>query len=286
MSKLNFLQAMLVFLLVLAIGIGSGYLVLYYFVPTSQISELLVRVMILLVIGVTVGLVIRFVLAARLLFMKLLFGILGSLLSVAILDYFFPGAYSLIDKEILFHNPSISEYTQMASLLALTLFTGLVGRKKKKKAPTAQPARKPGITLADRFHIMVAPVTNTFVKWQSSLSSHSGRTTAKKTSSVKKQAQKIKSSPPRVVTSPSTVKVKSRKEPISVRKKPPVRKVHKKDENVKLVGTEDHRCPYCLEEVYKNDPRGIVICPDCGTWHHRDCWEITGSCQIAHKHEL
>ena len=285
MSKLNFLQALLVFLLVLAIGVGSGYLVLYYLVPTSQISELLIRVMILLVVATTVGLTIRFILAARLVFLKLLYGIVGSLLSIAILDYFFPGSYSLIHKEALIHDPTISEYTQMGSLLLLTLVIGLVGKKKPKKTATA-PTRKPRVTLADRYHIMVAPITNTFDKWQTSLSSHSGKADRKKTSSVKTQTQKIKSSPTRVVASPSTVKVKSGKEPISIKKKPPVRKVHKKDENVKLVGTEDHRCPYCLEEVYQNDPRGIVICPDCGTWHHRDCWEITGSCQIAHKHEL
>lgn len=285
MSKLNFLQALLVFFLVLAVGVGSGYLVLYYLVPTSQISELLVRVMILLVVATTVGLTIRFILAARLVFLKLLYGIMGSLLSIAILDYFFPGTYSLINKEALFHNPTISEYTQMGSLLLLTLFIGLAGKKKPKKK-TPPPTRQPRITLADRYHVMVAPITNTFDKWQTNLSSHAGKTNRGKTSSVKTPTQKIKSSPARVVASPSTVKVKSGKEPISIKKKPPVRKVHKKDENVKLVGTEDHRCPYCLEEVHQNDPRGIVICPDCGTWHHRDCWEITGSCQIAHKHEL
>jgi hypothetical protein len=31
--------------------------------------------------------------------------------------------------------------------------------------------------------------------------------------------------------------------------------------------------------VKKNDPRGVVICPDCGTWHHKDCWDVTGSCR-------
>ncbi|HAF62266.1 MAG TPA: hypothetical protein DCK95_08070 [Anaerolineaceae bacterium] len=284
MSKLNFLQAVLLFLLVLAIGVGSGYLIIYYLIPSSQISELLVRIMILLVVGIMVGLVIRFALAARLVFLKILYGILGSLLSIAILDYFFPGTYSLIDKEVLFHNPTVSEYAQMGSLLALTLFTGLGGRKK--KAPTVKPPRKPPITLADRYHVMVAPITNTFDKWQTSLSSIHLNPIKKSSPVVKKRSPQPKSSQARITTAQPIVKVKAKKETVSVKKKPPVRKVHKKDENVKLVGTEDHRCPYCLEEVHKNDPRGIVICPDCGTWHHRDCWEITGSCQIAHKHEL
>jgi hypothetical protein len=41
-------------------------------------------------------------------------------------------------------------------------------------------------------------------------------------------------------------------------------------------------CPYCLEEVLPRDPRGRVVCKICGTPHHRDCWEITGTCQVPH----
>lgn len=41
-------------------------------------------------------------------------------------------------------------------------------------------------------------------------------------------------------------------------------------------------CPYCLEEVKPNDPRGRVVCDICGTPHHGDCWAITGKCQVPH----
>jgi hypothetical protein len=51
---------------------------------------------------------------------------------------------------------------------------------------------------------------------------------------------------------------------------------------VKFVGTEEHRCPYCLETVAYNDPRGVEICPVCHTHHHADCWEVTGVCQVPH----
>ncbi len=47
---------------------------------------------------------------------------------------------------------------------------------------------------------------------------------------------------------------------------------------------ETHVCPYCLEEVTKKDPRGVQICKVCKTWHHRDCWEITGVCQVPHQY--
>lgn len=52
--------------------------------------------------------------------------------------------------------------------------------------------------------------------------------------------------------------------------------------SVRLVGEEEHRCPYCLELVAPHDPRGIVECPICHTRHHADCWAVTGVCQVPH----
>jgi hypothetical protein len=54
---------------------------------------------------------------------------------------------------------------------------------------------------------------------------------------------------------------------------------------VRLIGKEEHRCPYCLEEVVEDDPRGIKICPICNTYHHADCWAVTGTCQVPHYHD-
>ena len=51
---------------------------------------------------------------------------------------------------------------------------------------------------------------------------------------------------------------------------------------VHLAVHEEHRCPYCLEPVNRNDPRGTVECQVCHTLHHKDCWDITGSCQVPH----
>jgi len=51
---------------------------------------------------------------------------------------------------------------------------------------------------------------------------------------------------------------------------------------VHLAVYEEHRCPYCLEPVNRNDPRGVVECQVCHTLHHKDCWDITGSCQVPH----
>jgi len=45
---------------------------------------------------------------------------------------------------------------------------------------------------------------------------------------------------------------------------------------------EEHKCPFCLEEVKRNDPRGVKKCDVCNTLHHADCWAITGFCQVPH----
>ena len=51
---------------------------------------------------------------------------------------------------------------------------------------------------------------------------------------------------------------------------------------VQIALVEEHRCPFCLEPVSRGDPRGVVECPVCHTLHHKDCWEITGVCQVPH----
>ncbi len=51
---------------------------------------------------------------------------------------------------------------------------------------------------------------------------------------------------------------------------------------VRLAIHEEHKCPYCLEPVKRNDPRGVVECQICHTLHHKDCWDITGNCQVPH----
>ena len=45
---------------------------------------------------------------------------------------------------------------------------------------------------------------------------------------------------------------------------------------------EEHRCPFCLDEVKRNDPRGTKECEICHSLHHADCWAITGMCQVPH----
>ncbi|MBN1450917.1 MAG: hypothetical protein JW963_07875 [Anaerolineales bacterium] len=52
--------------------------------------------------------------------------------------------------------------------------------------------------------------------------------------------------------------------------------------HVQLAVVEEHRCPYCLEPVSRDDPGGVKECEVCHSLHHADCWAITGVCQVPH----
>lgn len=44
----------------------------------------------------------------------------------------------------------------------------------------------------------------------------------------------------------------------------------------------NHRCPVCKNTFEKDSE--IVVCPRCGTPHHRDCYDETGHCHFEDKH--
>lgn len=43
------------------------------------------------------------------------------------------------------------------------------------------------------------------------------------------------------------------------------------------------KCPVCNKQFTKDDD--IVVCPECGTPHHRECYEINNSCFFEEKHK-
>lgn len=77
--------------------------------------------------------------------------------------------------------------------------------------------------------------------------------------------------------------------PTATRKKRVTRSIRRSGRGastgITLSADEQHVCPYCLEPVLKRDPRGIKICKVCKTWHHADCWSITGVCQVPHEYQ-
>ena len=45
---------------------------------------------------------------------------------------------------------------------------------------------------------------------------------------------------------------------------------------------ENQICPVCNEKFNENDE--IVVCPDCGTPHHRNCYNSLGECKNKSLH--
>jgi hypothetical protein len=73
--------------------------------------------------------------------------------------------------------------------------------------------------------------------------------------------------------------VKKMKEPTL---RPKKKRLSRRKPKIQFALVEEHRCPYCLDTVSRNDPRGVKECDVCHTLHHADCWSITGVCQVPH----
>ena len=109
--------------------------------------------------------------------------------------------------------------------------------------------------------------------------------TARKQSRTRRKPQKhpkrVAELPPAEPAISQTVQPASQE--ISTRPIQPKRKRNSHSRlKLHLSGTEEHRCPYCLELIEPDDLRGIVECEICHTQHHADCWAITGACQVPH----
>lgn len=44
----------------------------------------------------------------------------------------------------------------------------------------------------------------------------------------------------------------------------------------------EYKCPVCDKQFKKGDD--VVVCPECGTPHHRECYEKEGHCHFADRH--
>lgn len=90
---------------------------------------------------------------------------------------------------------------------------------------------------------------------------------------------RLTSSPQPRSRSTAKPRVKKFKEPVMRTKK---KGLFQRKPTIQFAMVEEHRCPYCLDPVTRNDPRGVKECDVCHTLHHADCWAITGVCQVPH----
>ena len=139
---------------------------------------------------------------------------------------------------------------------------------KTKAATKSTSKKKAGIRYQD---IAVAQINALKDKWIQAAKSI--RTIQEhKTNPVKDQVIKVRV--------PANSRVQQEKLAVRTR---PHRYTKSRRAKINLMGAEEHRCPYCLEDVHPRDPAGVVICPVCQTYHHKACWDITGTCQVPHS---
>jgi hypothetical protein len=68
---------------------------------------------------------------------------------------------------------------------------------------------------------------------------------------------------------------------IDARRQPRKARLHGTQAQVQIeTVAEEHRCPFCLEVVRPGTPS--VECDICHAVHHKDCWDVTGTCQVPH----
>ena len=267
--------------------LGSLVLLLTFLVR-QYIDILILKYTLVLAVGLLAGFSARRFLTAQTQILKLLTAWISASLSLAIL-YILSGGFLGINLFFgLNKTPDWQGLIQLAlaAVGALLVITAFRTSPTVEYTPTPAPVSRPKkSTLKPKPALIQWPLKLNF-------------STVKKTNqkSTRSAADKKAAPPLAIQKTPkkgsSLQKVTGAAAPIPKIKKPTRAKkktVKKKRVNkkaakeIKFRGDIEHRCPYCLEIVQPHDPRGVKICPICKTHHHKDCWGITGACQIPHS---
>ncbi len=290
-------NGILKWLALLAICLAAGLLTIIYLSSTQpQLDAFWLRIAILLAVAFIGSLAFRLFFHKLPGFLLFLITLFTEMLALLVIDYFYAGTYrfSFLTSSFAFVLPSPSDAAQVLLLLLVMLPTLFFLRRRKKPAKIqAEPLPVPAAVHAARAQVSLSqkaqPILNSInpANWQ--VTQDVGKQVKKIAKNTKKA---VHSKPVHVSSSRSVAKsakaaaiVKTAAKKTASAKPAAVRKPKSSQANdVKLMGEEEHVCPYCLEKVNKNDKK--VICPECGTWHHQDCWDLTGACGVAHRNEL
>ncbi len=318
---MKFFNGLIKWVVVILAGLSAALLAIIFLSKNPGFNQFLLRLAVLAAVGFFSGLAARILFSRVFAIFSILLVWIAGLLSILLIDQFYATSYQLdfIKSGFDFSAISISDGGQILFICLVSLLPLFFMRRKQKKTASA-PARKPKRSrnsISDSLKPVLYRINpqnwQIFVHKPASTSRKTQSTSLLKTSVRKKTTAKPKATkttkPASAVTvsrpagsskpvtriksnghKPAKVKSNGRK---PTRIKPAARKLKLpapfsagNGGDVKLVGEEEHVCPYCLEEVVSGDERGIVICPECGTWHHQDCWNLTGSCGVAHRNEL
>lgn len=292
------INGFLKWLALLAICLAAGLAAIIYFSARPDLDEFWLRIIILLAVAFIGSLACRLFFHRLPGFILFLIALLSEVMALLVIDYFYDGTYrlSFLTRNFTFAMPIPSDAAQFILILLVALPTLFFLRRRRKPAriqaqsapaPAPQPIQsiQPQVSLSER----VQPVINTInpANWQVT------RDVGKQVKKITKTAKKaVAAKPVRISAAHPAAKSVKAAAPAkaAVMKTPPVKKAAARktktaqNNDVKLMGEEEHVCPYCLEKVNKNDRK--MICPECGTWHHQDCWDLTGACGVAHRNEL
>ncbi|MDO9547013.1 MAG: hypothetical protein Q7J07_09745 [Pelolinea sp.] len=295
---MKLLNGIFKWLAVLAFSLSSGLLTIILLSNNPQINALLLRILILMAIGFFGGMFMRILFRKGFAVILILFGLITNILAVFVIDRsyetefifsFLPKDFdSLLSTDLGFQIPSPQDSAQMALLLLISLPAILLFRRKKTNITAESSLSKPPRqSLSDRVKPVVYKVNPK--NWNIRLPKFNKVTKTKSVSTAQKSPSKsvhISSSSLNNTNKSTILKSGSQKKTSHRKLKIPGKRSRHINNDVKLMGEEEHVCPYCLEEVVKNDNHGIAVCSECNTWHHQDCWDITGGCGVAHRNEL
>lgn len=268
--------------------LGSLVLLLTFLVR-QYIDILILKYTLVLAVGLLAGFSARRFLTAQTQILKLLTAWISSALSLAIL-YILSGGFLGINLFFgLNKTPDWQGLIQLAlaAVGALLVITAFRTSPTVEYTPTPAPVSRPKkSTLKPKRALIQWPLKLNFSTVKKT-NQKSTRSAANKKAAPPLAIQKTpkKGSSLQKVTGAAApipkIKKPTRAKKKTVKKKKRVNKKAAKE--IKFRGDIEHRCPYCLEIVQPHDPRGVKICPICKTHHHKDCWGITGACQIPHS---
>jgi len=260
----------------------SSLLLLLTFTLRSYGDITLLKYSIVLVVGLLAGFSARRILAGYTWALKLLAALFSAALSLAML-YILSGGFLGIN--LTSGSNQATDWTGLiqlglTALGALLVVTAFRSPSRIKDIPAPEP-KTPRSTREPKPALINWPMklgSSTANKRGQKSSRSTGTNKASSSLAIQKSTDKTSSLQKVAVESPKT----RIKKPARVTNK---RVKNKKTKEIKLVGEIEHTCPYCLDPVQPNDPRGVKICKICKTHHHADSSMITGACQIPHSQE-
>jgi hypothetical protein len=236
-------------------GLGLGFLQANASQFTVSVPPLALALTGAGVMGLLFGLTTRLTLRGRTETLKLLVVLLALLVWMTVAEATYAVWTRLRPLEYLAKADNWVEIGQ----LAIGCLSAIVGGLARRRPSPAEVALAP-----QRVRETAAPVRRARRRRQPAA-------TSQRTAGRPRQAARVRQR--RALSLPQLrLPTRTRRRPLAVRR----------SSGARVIAKAEDRCPYCLDVIERNDPRGMVVCEICGTPHHTDCWEAGGKCQVPH----